>query len=269
MTDSLRHAQLGGADLQPFGRVVTADTAGRRVADIAIEDLFETTLAAKVVVLRGYGLLPPPELESYCRAAGEILQWDFGAVLDLDIRDDPQNYLFDSCDVPFHWDGAFAAHVPRFFLFQCVQGSPAGAGGETVFCDVARVFREAPEELRELWRHTVISYRTDKLAHYGGLLTSPLLGTHPTTGETTIRYAEPLDSGRYLNPLFLTVEGLSAEDAVRVMDDLWVRLHDPEYCYAHHWETGDIVVAENHGLLHGRNRFTGSTERHLQRIQII
>ncbi|MCP2314744.1 3-(4-hydroxyphenyl)acrylonitrile synthase [Nocardia amikacinitolerans] len=269
MTHSLRHPRLDGTDLHPFGKAVTAETSGMSLRDIAIDELLATTLTAKVLVLRGFGLLSVQDLESYCRVAGEILQWDFGSVLNLDIRDDPQNYLFDSGDVPFHWDGAFAAHVPRFFLFQCVKGSPSGAGGETVFCDSVRVVHEAPEELRALWAQAIVTYRTDKLAHYGGLLTAPLLGTHPTTGETTIRYAEPLDPARYLNPLFLTVDGLSPEDATHVMDDLRVRLRDPKYCYAHHWETGDIVVVENHGLLHGRNAFTGSTERHLQRIQII
>ena len=53
------------------------------------------------------------------------------------------------------------------------------------------------------------------------------------------------------------------------MDDLRTRLHDPRHCYEHAWRTGDIVIAENHSLLHGRNAFRGSTTRHMQRVQII
>ena len=269
MTSSMHDSLSQATALRPFGQLVTAAGKQMSLADVVIDTLLEAVSAAKVVVLRGYRLLDPAELEAYCRMAGEILQWNFGAVLDLDVRDDPQNYLFDAGDVPFHWDGAFADKVPRFFLFQCVQGSPAGAGGETVCCDTTAVYREAPEELRALWHRTTVSYRTDKLAHYGGLLTAPLLSSHPTTGETTIRYAEPLDPARYRNPLFLTLDGISPEEAVLVMDDLRTRLHDPRYCYSHSWQTGDIVLVENHALLHGRNGFTGSTERHLQRIPII
>ncbi|GAA5089676.1 TauD/TfdA dioxygenase family protein [Nocardia iowensis] len=269
MTNTLRPAPLDGTDLQPFARIVTAPTAGQSLADVPIDDLLATVLATKVTVLRGYGLLDKAELEQYCRAAGELLRWDFGTILDLVVRDDPQNYLFDKGDVPFHWDGAFAAQVPRFFLFQCLRGSSPGAGGETVFSDTTQVYREAPEDLRKLWAQTTITYRTDKLAHYGGLAKWPLLGTHPVTGATTIRYAEPLDPAKYLNPLFLTLEGIAPEDGVRVMEDLRERLHDPRYCYAHPWETGDIVVVENHALLHGRNGFSGSAERHVQRIQIV
>ncbi len=269
MTKSPAHAALEETDLDPFGRMMTSAAASQTLADVPIDDLLATTVAAKVTVLRGFGLLNQSDLEQYCRAAGEILRWDFGSVLDLVVRDDPQNYLFDKGDVPFHWDGAFAEYVPRFFLFQCVRGNAAGSGGETVFCDSTQVVRDAPEELRQLWAKTTVTYRTEKLAHYGGLAKWPLLGTHPTTGETTIRYAEPLDPARYLNPLFLTVEGISPEDGTRVTEDLRERLHDPRYCYIHRWRTGDIVVAENHALLHGRNSFTGSAERHLQRIQII
>ncbi|MFF3227237.1 TauD/TfdA dioxygenase family protein [Nocardia suismassiliense] len=269
MTDTLDETFSAGTDLAPFGRVVSAPANGLTLADIAIENLLATTSASTVLVLRGYGMLGKPELEQYCRAGGDLLTWDFGAILDLNIRENPQNYLFDNGDVPFHWDGAFAKAVPRFFLFQCVDGGPPGAGGETVFCDTTQVYREAPEQLRELWQRTEITYRTDKLAHYGGVLTAALVSTHPISGEPVIRFAEPLDPARYRNPLFLTVEGITPEEAEVVLAELRTRLHDSRYCYTHAWQTGDIVVVDNHTVLHGRNSFTGPPQRHLQRIQIL
>lgn len=269
MTHQLQHSLPAGTDLAPFGRLVHAPSDGLTLADIAVGDLLDATSSAKVVVLRGYGLLDIADLESYCRAAGELVEWEFGTVLDLRVHEDPKNYLFDSGDVPFHWDGAWSARAPRFFLFQCVRGSGHDGGGETVFCDSTQVYRDAPEDLRALWERTWVTYRTDHLAHYGGTMRHSLLASHPATGAVTIRYAEPLDAARYRNPLFLTVEGPSPDEAVQVMEDLRERLHDPRYCYEHVWQTGDIVIAENHALLHGRNAFRASTERHMQRIQII
>lgn len=269
MTSQLRHSLLEGTDLAPFGRLVRAPADGLTLADVPIDHLLATTLSTKVLVLRGYGLLDKADLEEYCQTAGELMRWEFGTILDLVVQDDPKNYLFDSGDVPFHWDGAWSERAPRYFLFQCVQGCVPGSGGETVFSDATQVYRDAPEDLRDLWARTTVTYRTDRLAHYGGTMTHPVLATHPTTGETTIRYAEPLDPARYRNPLFLTVEGPSSEEAVHMMAELSERLHDPRYCYEHAWQTGDIVIAENHALLHGRNRFTGATNRHMQRIQII
>jgi len=100
LTDpSLAGDALEGTDLDPFGRMMTFASASHTLADMPIDDLLATTLAAKV----------------------------------------------------------------RFVLPQCVRGSAAGSGGETVFCDTTQVFRDAPEELQ---------------------------------GEMTIRYADPLDPAR-------------------------------------------------------------------------
>jgi alpha-ketoglutarate-dependent taurine dioxygenase len=46
-------------------------------------------------------------------------------------------------------------------------------------------------------------------------------------------------------------------------------VHRPEYCYDHAWQAGDIVIADNFSLIHGRNAFTAPTNRHLQRVEVI
>ncbi|HYQ70211.1 TauD/TfdA dioxygenase family protein [Actinophytocola sp.] len=252
---------------EPFGRVVTAPAGDLR--DIAPATLADWTVAAKVLVLRGVPLLDKADLTTYGESWGEVLTWDFGAVLDLVIEEEPKNYLFGRGDVPFHWDGAFARATPRFFLFQCVRAPAAGGGGETVFSDTTEVIRRAGADLVERWSRTEITYRTEKLKHYGGETTAPLLGKHSVTGETIMRYNEPLDPDHYLNPVWTTVDGLSDAEAAPFLADLSTRLHDPDVCYAHEWRDGDIVVVDNQALLHGRNAFRGSSSRHLQRIQIL
>jgi alpha-ketoglutarate-dependent taurine dioxygenase len=257
--------ELVAQDLRPFGRVLTAPGADLR--DIAPATLEEWTVAAKVLVLRGFPLLSTEDLVAYGKSWGEVLMWDFGAVLDLVIEEDPKNYLFSRSDVPFHWDGAFAHADPRFFLFQCVRAPKVGGGGETVFSDTTAVIRAAGEDLVEQWARTEVRYRTEKLRHYGGEISRPLLAKHSVTGESIMRYNEPLDPSRYLNPVWATVDGLSEADAF--LADLSTRLHDPAVCYAHEWRDGDIVVVDNQALLHGRNAFRGNSSRHLQRIQIL
>jgi alpha-ketoglutarate-dependent taurine dioxygenase len=255
--------------LHPFGEVVTAPDGNADLRAIAPSTLEEWTVAAKVLVLRGFPLLAKEDLVAYCEGWGDVLKWDFGEVLDLVVMDEPKNYLFSRTDVPFHWDGAFAKVAPRFFLFQCVQAPEAGGGGETVFSDTTEVIRRAGDDVRNRWQQVNVTYRTDKLAYYGGQATAPLLATHSRTGETIMRYGEPLDPERYQNPVFLTMSGIAAQEAGPLMSDLRERLHDPEVCYAHEWHDGDIVVVDNEALLHGRNAFRGDASRHLQRIQIL
>lgn len=255
--------------LAPFGGLVVAPTGGKNLRDLSPEVLERWLIESKVLVLRGFPLLPTDELANYARQFGDILTWDFGEVLDLDIREDTENYLFTRGDVPFHWDGAFAAATPRFFMFQCVSAPPLGGGGETVFCDTAAVVAGADEATLARWRSVTCGYRTDKVEHYGGRVQAPLLATHPATGETVIRYAEPLPPEQYLNPLFVDVEGVPAQEVPELLADLRDRLHADDVCYHHEWQDGDIVLVDNWALVHGRNPFRGDASRHLQRIQMI
>lgn len=269
MTSSITEdlTTLPRTPLTPFGLLVEAND-GMTLPDLPPAVLARWTEQARVLVLRGFPLLDKEDFVAYCHRWGELIKWDFGEVLDLLVHEKPQNYLFTRGDVPFHWDGVFAEHTPSYFLFQCLDASPGG-GGETVFSDTTLAYRDAPPELRARWAGTSITYATDKLAHYGGQVTEPLVSVHPRSGMPTVRYAEPLDPESFLNPLFLQVNGIERNEVPAFLADLAERLHRPECCYAHAWLPGDIVIADNHALVHGRNAFVGEATRHLQRVQVI
>lgn len=253
-------------DLEPFGLLLEGE--GGSIADLPLRELAALTDRARVLVVRGYDLLDTADLESYCGGLGDILQWDFGAVLDLVVQQDAKNYLFTPGEVPFHWDGAFAGATPRYFIFQCLR-SNEGGGGETVFCDTTQVYAEASEPERALWGALRVEYRTEKLAHYGGHVTHDLVSTHPTDGVPVLRYAEPLEAEHFLNPLSVAFHGADGVDESALVEQLRERLHDERYCYHHDWREGDFLIADNHALVHGRNAYKGDTSRHLQRIQVI
>jgi len=253
--------------LSPFGRIIEAPS-GTKITDIPAETLERWTEESRVLVLRGFDTLGKQELADYCRVWGEVLRWEPGEVIDLIVEESPKNYLFASGDVPFHWDGAFVEANPRFFFFQCLDATP-GAGGETVFSDTTAAYRDADEETRKRWARISITYSTDKLAHYGGKVTEELVSQHPSSGLPVLRFAEPLDPGKYANPVFAEVTGVDASEADAFIEETATLLHQPRYCYAHEWQRGDIVIADNFSLVHGRNAFTGPTNRHLQRVEVI
>lgn len=251
--------------LEPFGVLVKAceGTDAREVPP----RLFEELVARRgVVVARGFARLEGAALPEFGRRFGEVLGWEFGEVNELRVQAGARNYLYTNHEVPFHWDGAFVGRIPRYIIFQCDSAPHVGAGGETLFCDTRRVLERAAPDVRESWGRIVITYSTEKVVHYGGSFNAPLLARHPFSGEPVLRYAEPVDD---LNPVRLEMEGVAAEARAPFLLDMRRRLNDPEVCYAHAWRDGDILIADNHALLHGRRAFAEAAPRHIRRVNVL
>lgn len=256
--------------LNPFGLLIEATNPLSDIRELSIKQLRQLTWEHSVIVLRNFSVFGREVLSDYCTNWGTLLSWDFGTVLDLIVHENPQNYLFTTGNVPFHWDGAFAKAVPSFLFFQCLQAPTSGSGGESLFCDTTRVWHNATPEQQEVWEKINITYRTQKLAHYGGKITAPLVSKHPITGNQILRFAEPLnDESVHLNPLFLEISGLEPKKHNEFFKELIAQLYLPQNCFAHEWQDGDILVADNHALLHGRNPFLSNSPRHLQRVHIL
>ena len=81
-----------------------------------------------------------------------------------------------------------------------------------------------------------------------------------------MRFAEPVED---LNPVRLTIEGIAAEEQPAFLARMHDLLRDPAVHYAHEWREGDVVLAYNHALLHGRRAFTQPAARHLRRVNIL
>ena len=250
--------------LQPFGveDVLSGETLASRSA-ASVESLLARN---RIVVLRGIAPPGDEEMLEFCRGLGEILEWEFGAVNELRAQDDASNYLYTEREVPFHWDGAFVGRVPRIIFFHCRFAPAEEAGGETVFCDTTRLIeRASPEDIRT-WERIGITYTTEKVVHYGGSFTAPMLQEHPVSGERILRFAEPVED---LNPVRLDIEGIDEAKQAGFLVRMHDLLRDPSVCYVHAWRQDDIVLADNHALLHGRRPFREDATRHLRRVNVL
>lgn len=252
--------------LAPFGAIVKATREGESVCDIPAGLVEECVARNGVVVARGFAPLGGAALPEFARRLGDVFEWDFGEVNELRVREGARNYLYTNHAVPFHWDGAFVGRAPRYIVFQCESAPPRGAGGETLFCDTRRVLARASPELRESWGRVVIRYSTERVVHYGGTFTSPLIAPNPLDGEPVLRYAEPVED---LNPVRQEIEGIPAGSRGAFVQDMRRRLYDARVCYAHEWRDGDILVADNHALLHARRAFAESAPRLLRRVNVL
>lgn len=258
-------APLGEEALRPFGVVVTF-REGTALAQIDPAWLAARAERDRVVVLRG---LAPPDRAAFClgaRRLGPLLAWPFGAVNELKVVDDTPNYLYTDRAVPLHWDGAFVGTPPRFLVFRCLEAPPPGAGGETVFVDTTRAWSQAPADARRRWRFWRFRYTTEARAHYGGTFEAPLVDHHPRTGEVVLRFAEPVDD---VNPVRVEGVGLTPAEAAAALGELEAALTAPEVVLELPWRQGDLAVADNLALLHGRRPFVGSRSRHLWRVNVL
>jgi len=250
----------------PFGLLVRADLPGQTIAGISAEQITEWVRAHRILVFRGFELFDKTQFALYAQQLGEPLQWPFGAINELKVKPDAKNYLYTPSAVPLHWDGAFVGRIPYLIFFQCVKAPRPEDRGGTTFADTGRALARATTAQRARWEKATLRYRTEKIVHYGGTLTQRLLQAHPVTGEPTIRFAEPVHD---LNPVSVEVLGATPAEQADLIAELQAALYAPEVFYIHTWEDNDIVLADNHVLLHGRDAFLNPNERHIQRINLL
>lgn len=249
------------ADVEPFGLEVRGEGPPGALSP---ELLVDWLSRHRLIVLRGFAGLPGQALPDFARRLGELQSWDFGLVNELAERGDARNYLYTSRPVPFHWDGAFAGRAPRWIVFAC-DAAPDD-GGATLFTDAVALLGLAEPAMRARWAAMRGTWRTEKVAHYGGSFTSALIGEHPASGEPVLRWAEPVVD---LNPVTVELHGVDPSESPGVIADLAHRLRDPRVCLRHVWRPGDLLLADNHALLHGREGFASGAPRRLRRVNVL
>lgn len=248
--------------LHPFGGRYDFAT-GTRFDDIDTDWLRAAVDRHRVVLLRGLRPIAPHELPPLARRLGPLQPWRFGSVHEIKRDEDPKNYLYTERAVPLHWDGAFADAVPHWLVFACAAAPGPDAGGETTFVDTRLALERMDPALRDRVRAASFRYTTEKVAHYGGTFVSPAVQPHAVLGFDVLRFAEPVDD---LNPV--AVEPLAGVDPA-LIDALRSHLYDPGLMLDHRWETDDVLVADNHALLHGRRAFRLDAPRHLLRVNVM
>jgi alpha-ketoglutarate-dependent taurine dioxygenase len=221
--------------------------------------------------LRGFRTFTGAEdFSEYCERWGEISVWPFGKVLELVERNNPEDHIFDNNYVPLHWDGMYRPQVPEFQLFHCVRAPRSDQGGRTTFSNTVLALENASPHQRKLWEKATGHYQR-KMEFYDSKTVSPVVDSHPLRGFSVIRYNEPPKEGYkpFVNPPILEFSGLNEQELVEFHNSLRDALYGPANFYAHEWQEGDLVVADNFSLLHGREGFETKAPRHLRRVHVL
>ncbi|WP_025810127.1 TauD/TfdA dioxygenase family protein [Pseudomonas chlororaphis] len=258
--------------LSPFGLVIHAAEPKAVPTSIAPDVLTDLLKEHRVLVLRGFSALEDGPYADFCQTFGELMLWEFGAVLNVRLEQNPKNHLFSKGRVELHWDGAFAQQIPKINVFQCVASSSSGDGGETLFVDTTRLLADASAHERQLWDAIELSYSTEKKAHYGGDIHVRFIDDHPHFPWKVLRFIETENEDNLeVNPVKAVIKGFS-DDHVRqeaFVRDLTRRMYADSYMYKHRWKQGDYMLIDNNSVLHGRAKVHGNVSRHLKRVHVL
>lgn len=257
--------------INPFGVLIEPLDACIDVRELKIEELRSHFRKERLLALRGFRTFSAAdEFASYCEGWGKISVWPFGQILELVEHADSKDHIFDNNYVPLHWDGMYRPQVPEYQIFHCVRAPLPGQGGRTTFSNTVMALENASTSLRELWGRATGIYKR-KMEFYDSKTVSPIVAKHPLRGFPVIRYNEPPseEKGKFLNPPDLEFAGLNSAEEAQLHQSLRDALYSPSNFYAHEWQTGDIVIADNFSLLHGREGFTSKSPRHIRRVHVL
>ena len=197
------------------------------------------------------------------------MMWPFGPILELVEDPEATDHIFASSYVPLHWDGMYLETVPELQVFHCVSAVNSSSGGRTTFSSTPAALKLADPETYALWQRAIGEY-TRSVELYSSTARAPIIENHPYRPYKVIRFCESPHAGDkdFLNPSAYAFLNIEESEKERLLSSLEKALYDPRVHYAHQWQDGDIVVADNYTLLHGREAFTSQSGRHLRRVHL-
>jgi alpha-ketoglutarate-dependent taurine dioxygenase len=254
-----------------FGAIVCATNISN-LLELPSEDIEKLFEDFHLLVFREFDALPQEDMMKFSEQFGHLLKWDFGYVFDLQIHKKPKNHIFREGRLELHWDGSYLGpeKTPRFSFFQCVEGNDF-EGGETIFCDSIKAYGDSDDALKNSFKNTNITYKTEQKAHFGGTLKWPLVSKMVGGDRPVIRYMEAFnEDNEDINPIDVSVDGMDKSDSDAFLRQLNSHLYKPKYLYEHRWTKGEFLMFNNNALLHGRNSFQSAEDkRRIQRVHIL
>ncbi len=223
--------------------------------------------------LRDYGIcfvrnVPPQkgELESFAQSFGPLLETNYGRVFEIvvDPEESKKSVANSQIDLIPHTDDAYQYAPPGIIFFHCLMANNDGSGQST-FVDgfqIAEVLRQEHRKAFDLLCHYEVPYQkyySDGLRRTGGeridmQFSSPVFGLNSGGNLQEVRisnlFPAPLDlPEEIIEPFYV---------AYRKLMQLYT---DPKYCLKQGLKPGDLVMFDNHRVLHGRTAIGRQNQR--------
>jgi len=163
-----------------------------------------------------------------------------------------------------HSDETWRHGPPGINLFHCLRAHPAGEGA-SIFVDgigAAQALRQEDPESFKLLASIPLVFSAERNAQERFSARATVIAID---GDGEIRGIRITD--RTLPPLDLPLELI--EPAYRALGEFYRLLLSPQRCFEYLLQPGELVVFDNHRVLHGRRAFDPlAGERWLQQLSI-
>lgn len=167
----------------------------------------------------------------------------------------------------WHSDGSYKDLPIRYSILNAVTA--VSHGGETEYADLRAAYDALDEQTKALIADKVGIFWSHNTRDMLGIKDSeeersafpkvrwPLVRTHPGSGRKVL----------WCDSKACAIEGMSRPEGRGLIHELIEHIGQRERVYSHHWQPGDLVMADNRATVHRGRRFDHAERREMRRVE--
>src|SRR6516162_2482557 len=266
-----------------IGAIVTGIDLAQPIDSATQKKLYDAAVENVVLVIRGQEHLTPAQVQAAGELFGELMEdqnrrylvdgYPLISVLDNRHKDSKGQPAKVGSNATWHTDHTNQELPPKFTMLYAV--AVPDKGGATSVCNSRAAYEALPDAIKQKivgmkTENTLISSARFKSANPDVLKTQlelkkpptihPLVRTHPETGTKAVWFHKSKTE---------KVTGMTPEETQDFLQDLTAKITQPQFCYAHEYQKGDLVIIDDRASLHKAGfDFDQSQHRRLYRMLV-
>ncbi len=266
-----------------IGAIVTGIDLAQPIDAATHKKLYDAAVENVVLVIRGQAHLTPAQVQAAGELFGELMEdqnrrylvdgFPLISVLDNFHKDSQGNPAKVGKNATWHTDHTNQELPPKFTMLYAV--AVPDKGGATSVCNSRAAYESLPEDLKQKitgmkTENTLISSARFKIANPDILkeqlasktppTVQPLVRTHPDTGTKAVWFHKSKTE---------KIIGMTPDDTQDFLQDITDKITQPQFCYAHQYQKGDLLIIDDRASLHKAGfDFDHSQQRRLYRMLV-
>jgi taurine dioxygenase len=266
-----------------IGAIVTGIDLAQPIDAAMQKELYDAAVKNVVLVIRGQAHITPAQLQAAGEIFGELMEdqnrrylvdgFPLISVLDNRHKDSKGQPAKVGTNATWHTDHTNQELPPKFTMLYAV--AVPDKGGATSVCNARAAYEALPDAIKlkidgAMTENTLISSARMKTGNPDVVKAQleakkpptvhPLVRTHPETGTKAVWFHKGKTE---------TVTGMSPEETQDFLQDLTDKVTQPQFCYAHDYQPGDLLIIDDRASLHkAPSDYDQSQHRRLYRLLV-